>query len=53
VIARAIALTIPCLPHSHADGKRVGLLVRPDRGARFADARDQDGGLLSGACIAN
>jgi hypothetical protein len=35
VIARAIALTIPCLPHSLADEKRVGSLDRPDMGARF------------------
>ena len=40
VIARAIALTIPCLPHSLADKKRVGSLARPDRGARF-HARNQ------------
>ena len=41
VIARAIALTIPCLPRSLADEKRVGSLARPDSGARFSDARNQ------------
>jgi hypothetical protein len=41
VIARAIALTIPYLPHSLADEKRVGSLDRPDMGARFSDARNQ------------
>jgi hypothetical protein len=31
---------IPCLPRSLADEKRVGSLTRPDRGARFTDARN-------------
>jgi hypothetical protein len=38
-VARAIALTVPCLPHSLADEKRVSSLTRPDRGARFTDVR--------------
>jgi hypothetical protein len=41
VIARAIALTILCLPHSLADENRVGSLARPDTSARFSDARNQ------------
>jgi hypothetical protein len=41
VIARAIALTILCLPLSLADEKRVASFARPDRGARFPDARNQ------------
>ena len=45
VIARAIALTIRCLPQSLADEKRVGSLSRPDSGARFSDVRNRRSSL--------
>src|SRR5688572_30943659 len=32
--------TVPSLPHSLADKERVSSLARPERGARFTDARN-------------